>query len=361
MKKFLFFTADRSEFFIQLNFFELFFKKKINFHILCSRAIFNEILSIENSKLKKHLIQNLSIIENKFINSNDYIKISKSLLKIIQKISFDISIVYGDRVEAFAYALICFSFRKSLIHLCGGDITKGSIDDKFRNMISSMSHYNITTNFQSYKRLKVFFNSSKTFNVGFFNPKYLIPDRKFLKKISIKDGEKYILITYHPNTIGKKKDVLFEIKQLILALNKFKDSYKLIFTYPNPDKYNEIIIDQITKFKNQNLKNVFFIKKFGKYFSYYLENAFLFLGNSSSGIYESPKFGTPFINIGNRQDGRAIRKNVINCKANRLSIVKAINKIINNYSKFSVKLKNNKNMNDKFINTINEILKDHEK
>ena len=46
------------------------------------------------------------------------------------------------------------------------------------------------------------------------------------------------------------------------------------------------------------------------------------IGNSSSGIIESASLKTKVINIGNRQKGRVIPKNVINCgyKQNEISL-----------------------------------------
>ena len=43
-------------------------------------------------------------------------------------------------------------------------------------------------------------------------------------------------------------------------------------------------------------------------FMIFLNNAKLFIGNSSAGIIESIFFNLPFINIGSRQLGRNIQK-----------------------------------------------------
>ena len=58
-----------------------------------------------------------------------------------------------------------------------------------------------------------------------------------------------------------------------------------------------------------------------------MKQAYLVIGNSSSGILETPSFGTKTINIGNRQSGRIISKNIINCDYNYGSIKQAFNKI----------------------------------
>jgi UDP-N-acetylglucosamine 2-epimerase len=47
-------------------------------------------------------------------------------------------------------------------------------------------------------------------------------------------------------------------------------------------------------------------------------------GNSSSGLYEAPSFGIPTVNIGERQTGRLKAASVIDCRADRASILDAL-------------------------------------
>ena len=56
--------------------------------------------------------------------------------------------------------------------------------------------------------------------------------------------------------------------------------------------------------------------------------AFLLVGNSSSGVLETPYFGTKTINIGNRQKGRVLSDNIINSNYEFKSILNAYKKII---------------------------------
>ncbi len=50
------------------------------------------------------------------------------------------------------------------------------------------------------------------------------------------------------------------------------------------------------------------------------------LGNSSSGIIETPAFRVPTVNIGDRQRGRLQSESIINCGEDTYSIVTAIKK-----------------------------------
>ena len=53
----------------------------------------------------------------------------------------------------------------------------------------------------------------------------------------------------------------------------------------------------------------------------------LVIGNSSSGVLETPSFGVRTINIGSRQKGRIISSNIINCNYDVNSMSKAFRKL----------------------------------
>ena len=52
----------------------------------------------------------------------------------------------------------------------------------------------------------------------------------------------------------------------------------------------------------------------------------LVVGNSSSGVIETPSLGIPAINIGSRQEGRIISKNIIESKYEKNYIIQSIKK-----------------------------------
>ena len=61
----------------------------------------------------------------------------------------------------------------------------------------------------------------------------------------------------------------------------------------------------------------------------FMKHADIVIGNSSSGIVEAPFMGTPVINIGDRQKGRFICKNVICCGRSQKEISDTLQKTIN--------------------------------
>ena len=82
------------------------------------------------------------------------------------------------------------------------------------------------------------------------------------------------------------------------------------------------------KLLNKKYKNINYIKSLGRngYFSL-LKVCNGMIGNSSSGIIEAASFGKFVINLGSRQKGRVQSQNVLNCKCNKLQLIKSINKL----------------------------------
>jgi UDP-N-acetylglucosamine 2-epimerase (non-hydrolysing)/GDP/UDP-N,N'-diacetylbacillosamine 2-epimerase (hydrolysing) len=68
----------------------------------------------------------------------------------------------------------------------------------------------------------------------------------------------------------------------------------------------------------------------------------MMIGNSSSGIIESPSFKLPVVNIGPRQQGRECAENVLHVHYSKNEIVNAINKCLYD-SEFRKKVSNCKN------------------
>ena len=61
-----------------------------------------------------------------------------------------------------------------------------------------------------------------------------------------------------------------------------------------------------------------------EYFLTLLKNANFIIGNSSAGIVEAPYYGTPCINLGNRQKNRASIKSIINSTFSTKNILNLI-------------------------------------
>ena len=102
---------------------------------------------------------------------------------------------------------------------------------------------------------------------------------------------------------------------------------KLIFTLPNADTDGRDLIKKITAFTGAH-ENAHAFTSLGqlRYLSAMAQVDGV-VGNSSSGLIETPTFKKGTVNIGDRQRGRLQASSVINCAPTRADILAAIQKL----------------------------------
>lgn len=267
----------------------------------------------------------------------------------------DMVVILGDRYEMLSVASVCLLMHIPLVHLCGGELTLGAIDDSIRHSISKMSHLHFVSH-EIYKKrlLQLGEEEKRVFNIGSL-ASTIIKNMNFLNKkdlekaLEMKLDKELYLITYHPLTLNVK-NTQKEIKTLLKKLDTLKNA-SLIFTKANADE-NGLLINEILQDycqKNSHKAKLFDNLGSQKYLSL-MKIAKAMIGNSSSSISESPFFKTPCINIGDRQKGRLRTQNIIDCEINDLD--QAFEKLES--KEFKQNLKNFKNPydNDKNPNKI---------
>jgi GDP/UDP-N,N'-diacetylbacillosamine 2-epimerase (hydrolysing) len=232
---------------------------------------------------------------------------------------FDAVMILGDRYEMLSVATIATIFQIKIIHLCGGDISEGAYDDNIRHAISQLSDVHFVT-CQESKKMVESFGKNNVYLVG--NPGLedllnFYPNKKI--------HENYIMFVYHPETknlneMDKDLNVIKDIFNYILKLNQ-----KLIVIGSNADNQNNKIRELYQSFNNK----ICYYESTDRH--NYLSLAYhcnLFMGNSSSGLYEIPFFKKYIINIGNRQKNRRNINNVINIECKFDNIKKSIDEYL---------------------------------
>ena len=236
-------------------------------------------------------------------------------------------LLLGDRYETLAIAIAAGNTRTPVFHLCGGDTTEGAHDEWIRHSISKISYLHFTTNEESRKRvIQLGENPERVFNYGSTSIDNILTVADMSKKdalesVGLKDC-KYALCTYHPVTMeGGSVDEL--IDQFIKAVTAFPD-LEYIVTKSNADQGGARINDLLDS-AEKNISNLHVYTSLGvrRYLSL-MKHAEFVLGNSSSGIIETPAFHVPTVNIGDRQKGRLQSESIINCRPDSDSIINAM-------------------------------------
>lgn len=213
------------------------------------------------------------------LSSDTSVGISKSIglaqsyfAEAYNKLEPDIILVVGDRYEVFGASIAAMISKIPIAHIHGGEITKGSWDDNIRHCISKLAHLHFVAT-KEYKRRVIQLGEmpERVFligGLGIENIKKmkLLSKIEFEKSINFKLNKKNMLVTFHPETIGKNSSKK-HFKELLDALSNLKDT-NIIFTKSNSDLHGKAInkmIDQFC-FKHKKKNNFFCIIRSTKLF-----------------------------------------------------------------------------------------------
>ncbi len=247
-----------------------------------------------------------------------------------EKNKYDIVVVLGDRFEIFAAVSAAAIMGQPVAHISGGDTTQGATDEFFRHCITKMSSVHFPTTDEFAQRVVQLGESPDTvYNVG----NMAVENTVKLEKIDIKTlsdfvsfrlEEPFFMVTFHPVTLEENTAVM-QVKELLEALSQYKD-YGLIITKANADSGGRAINEELEKFAKNREKTALFASMGVQRYLSAMSYATMVIGNSSSGLCETPSFKIPTINIGDRQKGRIMAKSVICAEPNKEDIVRAIDK-----------------------------------
>lgn len=218
----------------------------------------------------------------------------------------DCFIVLGDRVELLAACEAALIAKVPIVHLHGGEVTEGAMDERVRHALTKLASLHFTST-EVYRRRVVQMGEQPEFvvNCGALGleslaRKPLLSRSELSATVGIDLVEGYFLVVYHPETNKSTED----IDPLLQVLREYPDRRK-VFIYPNSDVMSRTIIKALKNFATQHPDDVNLIKSVGRdeYLSL-MKHCDMYIGNSSSGIIEMPSFRRPVVNIGNRQKGR---------------------------------------------------------
>lgn len=238
-----------------------------------------------------------------------------NLADIFRDFEFDFACVLGDRFELIPIVLNAVLFKKPIIHLSGGEITEGVIDDQIRHMVTKAAHVHFVS-CEEYARNveKMGEPRWRIFNTGELSIDNLantepLPKERLFGELSLDPGKDTAILTYHPVTLEYSLPPRDQIQNIFDALNEH--DLQLVITAPNTEVDREIILDYI-RGQVKKHPSYRYIESLGALrFHSLLRYSKFIIGNSSSGIVEAPFLRVPSINIGDRQKGRLRHPSVI--------------------------------------------------
>ena len=243
-------------------------------------------------------------------------------------------VVLGDRYELLPICNTAFMMQIPIIHISGGDVTEGALDNSIRNAITMMATYHFPGTVSSAENIIRMRNSKQNvWPVGepgldaFYREK-LFTRKDLAQDLNMKKNSNWALMTYHSETMQSLEYNLQVVKNCFSVL-KAIDNLQIVVTFSNVDfggdKINELIIEEAKKMPERFIA----VPSLGqrRYLSYMKQASFI-IGNSSSGIIEAPTLNIPVVNIGDRQKGRYQCENVIQSSGSLEEIEKSVELVL---------------------------------
>lgn len=253
--------------------------------------------------------------------------------KALKSLSPDILVILGDRFEMLGAASAALLEGVPVAHIAGGNISLGAFDNAIRNAISQMATIHLPETDDCARRLVGMGIPSENIlaagSPGVFNALNIshLSLPRLEESLAFPLGEDFLLATLHAATLDNEsplrrmEDFLNALKSHLLE----NPGRKVILTYPNSDSDPAPLISLMEKFRESFADRVLTIPSLGRV--RYLSAAALaraVVGNSSSGIEETPSLGVPTLDIGNRQKGRERGPGVFHCEGDTDSIIEGL-------------------------------------
>ena len=246
-----------------------------------------------------------------------------SLADCLGQMRPDLILLIADRYEMLAPAAVALALRIPIAHIEGGEISEGAIDDAVRHALTKMSHVHFTSTFEARARVIALGEEEwRVHRAGAPSIDHLRRNTLFTR--SQLEGQLHIdlarpsaVVAYHPVTIVR--DTTQEADALFAALLEVPG--QILFCYPNADAGSRELIQRTEQFLEQRRDARVFVNLGAVAYWSLLRQVDVMIGNSSSGIMETPSFALPTVNVGMRQQGRERARNILDAAPEKADIL----------------------------------------
>lgn len=251
-------------------------------------------------------------------------------------------IILGDRYEMLGVASAAVINNIPIIHIAGGTISEGAMDNAIRNAISQLASLHLTETDKCAARLENMGIKPDTIKVtgaiGVWNAinTPLMSRTKLEESLGRQLPEKFFVGTLHSATLDTvtPEQQMTEFLSGIECFIARQPEYGAILTYPNNDTDPAPLISLLRDFESKHKERIIVVPSLGM--RRYLSAVALsegMIGNSSSGIVEAASLGVPALDVGIRQNGRERAVSVIHCDAKTSAIATVLSLISSSFIK----------------------------
>jgi len=253
----------------------------------------------------------------------------------------DMLVVLGDRYEALCAATAAVVMGVPVAHVAGGELTYGATDDAFRHAITKLSRLHFVSAEPYRKRvIQMGEHPDTVFTVGDpgldgLRPESLLGRAAISEVLGIGPERPYLLVTFHPvtmegaSTAAQCEALLDALEALQELAPELAPDPAVIFTGVNADAHGQSHARLIAQRVAAHPESWRSFTSLGRYrYLSAMRHCLAVVGNSSSGLLESPSLKVPAVDIGSRQGGRIRAANVLHAEPGREEIERAIRRAL---------------------------------
>jgi len=238
----------------------------------------------------------------------------------------DVVLVIGDRIDMVPVALAAVPFNLPLVHLHGGELSYGAVDDRLRHALSKLAHLHCVSCRPAAETLirmgeepgRIHVTGAPGLDTLRAAPD--LDDAALRETLDLDTLDGLRLVTLHPET--NAGDSLRLVEETTAALEAVPGP--TLVTAPNSDPggaaMGEALCAWVARTPWARWRDTLGMARYPAV----MRRAAVMVGNSSSGIVEAPFFGLPVINVGRRQDGRPRGRNVLDVACDRAALADAL-------------------------------------
>lgn len=302
-----------------------------------------------------------------FANKSDIVRsmgyCSMGMAQTLADLNPDIMVVLGDRYELLPIVSAAVVMGVPVAHISGGDVTEGAIDNQVRNAVTMMSSLHFPGTKPSYDNICRMTGTANNVyvtgetNIDNFEHYQLLSRRELSESLNIDQNRRWVLVTLHPETRISLEANLAMARDLMVALQSVEG--EIVITQANAD-FGGAQMNEIFKKATTENPSIHFVPTLGqmRYLSF-MKEVECVIGNSSSGIVETPHLGVPTVNIGDRQKGRYLCSNIVSCGRSLSAMKESIDNAVNHGKYESNNYFGDGHASEIIVDTITKYLNNH--
>ena len=224
----------------------------------------------------------------------------------------DLLLLLGDRGEMLAGAIAALHLGIPCLHIHGGE-RSGTVDEPVRHAISKLSSHHLVATEVSRERLVRMGEAPERIHVvgapGLDGLTALAAGERAdaLRALGLPAEQAFVLVVFHP-VVQQAAQARDQTLTLLDAVQRL--ALPVLWLEPNADAGAHGVLQALDEHPlPPGSRRVAHLGR--PLFAQAMRHAALMLGNSSSGIIEAASFGTPVVNVGDRQRLRERNLNTI--------------------------------------------------